>query len=229
MKKFILFFSMLAIIIMFSACEQDLIDEPLTEMELKSAKPDKTKGFDVWGFNWNAHHFNGYLINAVMGDYLYDFMLFHKWTEGPYQGEGEEFLIKFVKEFKFFPFDPILLDCKLVMHWNDALISKEGEYPVTAWDHSNWENSNGWITFHYSMDNGNEKWSSFQKLVAKRSSDYFDNGIFYNEKGEEIGIVSDWSTLIVIKKVNTGNVPDMFMDSYNSPLASGLGKYKLSN
>ncbi|MCY1718949.1 hypothetical protein OU798_01260 [Prolixibacteraceae bacterium Z1-6] len=224
MKKSIYFLIVLAVAFIFAACEKDFDEEP--EMELKDAKIEKLTGFDQWGFNWNAHHFNGYLINAVMSDYLYELMPFYKWGEGPYEGEGVEFLDKFITEFGFFPLDPILLDCKLVMHWNDALINRDGTYPVVFWDYSNWENSNGWITFHFSMDKNGEKWSSFQKLVAKRTTDYLENEIWYDKNGDEIGLPTDWPTLIMVKKVNNGNTPYMFLDSYNSPLAPGLGKYK---
>ncbi|MDX8338729.1 hypothetical protein SLH46_06025 [Draconibacterium sp. IB214405] len=229
MKKSILLFVVCTLILVFAGCEKNFVEDPVDSLELKSGNSgnDKLNGFDEWGFNWNAHHFNGYLMNAVMGDYLYDFMPFYKWNEGPYQGEGDEFIVKFVNEFGFFPIYPSLLDCKLVMHWNDALITKDGIYPVYAWDYSGWVDSNAWITFHYSMDKDGEKWSSFQKLVAQRATDYLEDGVWYNENDEAIGLASDWPTLILIKKVNTGNVPDMFMDSYNSPLAPGLGKYKI--
>lgn len=225
MKKFVFVIGIIFLAFVFYSCDKNLIEEPFNDIELKSGKPEN-KGFDKWGFNWNAHHFNGYLINAVMGDYLYELMPFHKWQEGPYQGEGDTFIDKFGVKFGFFPINPNLLDCELVMQWNDALISKDGTYPVTFWDYSNWENSNGWITFHYKMNKKNEKWSSFQKLVAKRYTDYLEGKIWYDDNGNKIGLVTDWPTLILVKKVNIGNVPEEFMDSYNSPLAPGLGKYK---
>lgn len=222
MKKHYVIYGIITALVLFSSCEKDILDDPYMEPALKGAKnaSNKLTTFDAFGYNWQAHHFNGYLVNAVLGDYLYKDMPFHKWK--PYTGEGESFIQEFVSTFGFFMLPPALLDCQLVMHWNEAMISREGVYPDC------WIDSNGWITFHYSMDKEGEKWSQFQKLVASRSSDYVENGTWYNKDGKEIGMISyDWPTLVIIKVVNTGNVPAFMFPEYNSALSSGLGKYKL--
>lgn len=224
MKKQYVIYGLISALMLFTSCEKDLLMEPSSESSLKSASnaSGKLNTFDVYGFNWQAHHFNGYLVNAILGDYLYKDMPFHNWK--PYAGEGESFIQEFDNTFGFFMLPPALLDCELVMHWNDELISCEGVYPDT------WIDSNGWITFHYSMDIKGQKWSQFQKLVATRSTDYLENGIWYNKEGKEIGIMSyDWNTLIIVKVVSTGNVPAFMYPEYNSALSSGLGKYKVMN
>jgi hypothetical protein len=224
MKKRNLITGMIIMVLLSSSCQKELLDDPYMEPALKSGHNASEKGntFDEYGFNWKAHHFRGYLVNAVLGDYLYVDMPFYKWK--PYEGEGDSYIQEFINTFGFFMLHPALLDCQLVMHWNEALISREGVYPDT------WIDSNGWITFHFSMDKGDQKWSQFQKLVTIRSTDYLENGIWYDKNGKEIGMMSyDWNTLIIVKVVNTGNIPAFMYPEYNSALASGLGKYKIKH
>jgi len=216
-KLFII--TLLIIGLALTSCENEMLQDFTADSSLKS-KDTKLNRFDDWGFNWQAHHFNGYLVNAIMGDYLYRDMPFHKWAV--YQGEGDIFIQEFMDEFGFFLIPPALLDVNLVMQWNEALISSRGVYPES------WIDSDGWITFHFKKDLGEEKWSQFQKLVAKRTTDRLENGIWYNREGEEIGIASaDWETLIIVKVVNTGNVPSFMYPEYKSGMGAGLGKYKI--
>ncbi|GAB7087044.1 hypothetical protein [Marinifilum fragile] len=227
MKKNYLLIIIAIFTLVFIACDEELFVEPEAQIEqeevtLKNGKSEFT-GFDEWGFNWNAHHFDDYLINAILADHM--FQNFPHYKHPPYKGEGVDFWNDLLQMYPylmyFMPAD--LLDCKLVMHWNDELISKEGVYPI------DWTDSNGWITFKFRMDKDGVKWSHFRKLVAKRSTDYLIGDTWYNEDGVIIGQVSyDWPDLILIKVVNTGEVPFYFYDTYSSPYGSGVGKYKLN-
>jgi hypothetical protein len=109
----------------------------------------------------------------------------------------------------------------LVMHWNEALISREAVY------NRPWFNSNAFITFHYSGGEGDTRWSQFQKMVAAKETDNFLEGKWYNEHEEEIGIESGYVDLVLISVTNTGVIPNDFYDEYHNPLSSGLGKYKV--
>ena len=223
MKRSIFLSSILALFIVFTSCDKSSLDEAI---ELNNGtnesllKANTNKGFNAYGFNWNAHHFNGILFNAIVGDYLYNDMFFGDWE--PYKGNDEEYLEKYPLAV-YLPWD--YRHINLVMHWNQALISREGIYP------EEWINSNGWITFHYSgMDEDGNRWSQFQKWVAAKSTDYFLEGKWYNMDDEEIGIYypdPTFEKLVLIQVVNTGNIHPDFFEPYKNSSSSGIGKYKI--
>lgn len=221
MKKNVILSSILAFIFVLTSCDKSNLDEPmelnsLTEHQKVSQLKSNNKGFDAYGYNWNAHHFNGILFNAIVGDNLYNEEFFGNWE--PYIGNDEEYLEKYPLAV-YLPWD--YRHINLVMHWNDELISNMGIYP------NEWINSNGWITFHYSGGEGANKWSQYQKMVAAKSSDYFLNGKWYNEADKEIGVYSTWDEIILIQVVNTGEVHPDFFEPYKNPESSGIGKYKI--
>lgn len=222
MKKLIL---ILAIALAFAGCEKDFLEEPTGNMELKSGNSgnDKLTGFDQWGYNWNAHHFNGYLINAWFGDELYPDADWYKQMP-PFEGDVEAYL-QAHPETSDYPFW-MYGDMKLVMHWNEACITTEGVYPYPILD------SEAWITFHYSQGEGKNKWSQYQKFVAAKSSYTLDMldpvngfGIWYTEDGEEVGYYYLWPDRVLIQVQNAGNIPPYLLGTYKSPLFPGLGKH----
>lgn len=211
---FILLFS-------FSGCEKDFglnqtNDQNLDSSELKKAD---NRGMNEYGFNWKAHHFNGYLVNVYFSDTYFQYYPFYNYP--PYQGEGEIFIEEFYNNFGFFVLPEGFLDCKLVMHWNEALISSEGVYPET------WVDTGGWITFHYKLGEGKDRWSQFRKYVATKSTDVLDEGLWYTMDGELIGkFCPMWPELVLLKVVNTGDVPDIMPIEYIGENSPGFGKYK---
>lgn len=271
------------LIIVFSSCKKDIHDEAVHiaqnnesfDTRLKSVG---TTGFDTYGYNWNAHQFYGYLLNAWVGDNLVPhedyyhwnpfsndikvnlekysdedcfFWNFKDWTAhhfngyllntwvrdniaplvdyyhwDPYTGNTEDYLNKYPAE-KFFFWD--FRDMILEMHWNEALISSEGVYL------NPWLGSDAWITFHYRMEEGKDKWSQFQKMVAIKESDILIKdedgyGLYWvNENGEFIGYYYMWPDLALIQVENTGNVPEGMCPAYKGPISPGLEKYKVPN
>ena len=227
MRKVILYFSVLIFTTTFTACEKNFTDEYVNLSNLKSSIHCSNTGFDQWGYNWKAHQFNGILFNAIIGDNLYNGEFFSDWD--PYTGDDTAYLDKYPLA-QYLPFW-IYRQINVVMHWNETLISKEGEYPFPL--EENWIDSDAWITFHYSgTDENSNRWSQFQKMVSARSTDYLDNdeGIWYNNenKDEEIGLYNSWDELIMIQVVNTGMVPAElgFFPPYKSLPGPGLGMYK---
>jgi predicted DNA-binding protein (MmcQ/YjbR family) len=236
MKKLVFIIAIIVLGLMFTDCEKDFVEDPANDLGLKSSKNDKLTGFDEWGFNWNAHQFNGYLINMMLGDHYFEGWAHYQ--QHVYDGEGIEFWNMLQATYGYFHFlMPVeLLDAKLNAHWNNGLISKNGVYPAT------WLNSDAWISFKYSGNDGNEHWSHFRKLVATKTGDYLDKqdtngdgivdmnddlGTWYNADGEEIGFESAyWPELIVVQVINTGNVPPFFYAEYVSPWGPGYGHYK---
>uniref|UniRef100_UPI003217F45B hypothetical protein n=1 Tax=uncultured Draconibacterium sp. TaxID=1573823 RepID=UPI003217F45B len=223
MNKNILYLVTLALAVVFAACEENFVEEPLSNIELKSANSNKVNGFDEYGYNWNAHHFSGSFYNAIVGDNLYAFAQWSHTT--PYRGMDDDIT----------PADPgdmmydlwqlawYLRHVNLVMHWNDALISKEGVYPA---DLDEWIGSDAWITFHFSgVDENGKRWSQFQKMVAANNGDELIDGIWYNNEGEEIGIFNDWTQLILVQCVKTGEPPFPFsaIPAYKNTARLGFG------
>lgn len=219
----------------FSSCDKDQLDQSIELNEVLKNDIAKDNGFDEYGYNWNAHHFNGNLFNAIIGDYINEGTPF--WRMGSYTGDDLTYLsehayeIEMIKDWSnswnppapwFWGYIWRFRDVNLVMHWNEALISSTGTYPYT------WLDTNGWITFHYSGEIENKKWSEFQKMIAARSTDELDNGVWYDENGIEIGIQCDYDDLVLIQVIETGDVPGyMYYPAYHNPNSSGLGKYKL--
>ena len=217
------------LILLFISCQTEPIMESENQTANMSSKSKDTKltGFDQWGYNWNAHQFNGYLINAYFGDEIDPSAPWYK-KEPPFYGNVLQYQEDH-PEVMDYPFW-IYGDMKIVMHWNESLISSEGVYQFP------WSDSDAWITFHYSQGEGESRWSQYQKFVAVKSTDqlvvYYEDGgtpIFgewFNENNESIGWYYLWPDLALIQVVNTGNVPVDMLPSYKSPMGSGLGKYK---
>ena len=66
MKTLKFLFAILVFVYMLSSCKKDLDMNFMNNLELKKGNSgnDKLIGFDQWDYKWNAHHFNGYFINA---------------------------------------------------------------------------------------------------------------------------------------------------------------------
>lgn len=185
------------------------------------AKTGFTTGFDQWGFNYRAHIFKGYLINSMIGDPKFE--TFPHYRHEPYLGNGLEFRDNFIEEYGYWLLPDGLLDCKLIMSWNESLLSKTGVYP------DSWDDTDAYIQFKYTMDTEDGKWMQIRKLVAIQSGDYVEDGLWYNQEGQEKGMVSYYwpDELIIVHVINTGNnpfVPDIMPPDYKSPKGHGWGK-----
>ncbi|MCE4563067.1 hypothetical protein INQ51_01970 [Maribellus sp. CM-23] len=236
MKRVIYLIGIFAGLLLFLfSCSEGVLNESVEDLSLKSGNKgnEKLTGFDEWGFNWQAQAFTGYTINMLLGDHYY-----YGWPhfrDTVYRGEGEAFWDMVVEKYylemengfqwHYFPelMPGDLLDTRLVAHWNDGIISKEGVYPPT------FAGTNGWITFHYFGESAGQPWSSFRKLVSVKEGDTMEDGVWYNHEGKEIGLASVfWPDLVVVQVVNTGDVPpySFFYHDYVSPNGPGFGHYK---
>ncbi|MGZ2369268.1 hypothetical protein ACXR6G_05750 [Ancylomarina sp. YFZ004] len=195
-------------------------DDTKDNLELYS---DEDRFF--WNFrNWTAHHFNGYLLNTWLGDNIAPLVDYYHWD--PYTGDAEDYLNKYPAE-RFFFWD--FRDMILEMHWSESLISSEGVY------RDPWLGSDAWITFHYKMGEGKDKWSQFLKMIAVKESDILIKdedgyGLYWvNENEEFIGYYYMWPDLALIQVENTGDLPDGMCPAYKGPMSPGLEKYKAQN
>lgn len=231
MKALILTLSMT--MIFFFACNEDSIspeipfeDENVTvSTDGKLADENaRMTGFDEWGFNYNAHLYKGYLINAMIGDPAFEGTPHYR--ETPYQGEGVEFWNNFIKKYDYFIYwmPAGLLDCELTMRWNESLLSTTGVYPDT------WMDTDAYINFKYTLKTDSENWTHIRKLVAIQSTDYLDGDRWYNQYGEEIGMKSYYwpDRLIIVQVINVGYnqyVPGAMPPDYTAPNGHGWGTY----
>jgi len=230
MKKLISILSLFALIFTISNCTtEDTISENDTLKSEKISDFNKNKGFDQWGYNWNAHQFNGYLINAWFGDELYPDAPWYK-KEPPYNGDWEGYAEEYpeVLTYPFYYYG----NMTMVSHWNESSITKDGVYNDQILD------SDAWITFHYRVDEGENKWSQFQKYVAAKSSYtlevYYEDangpvyGEWFSEDGEPVGLYYLWPNRVLIQVVNTGDVPEGMLGTYKGLIGPGLGQNKFN-
>ncbi|MBK3516584.1 hypothetical protein [Carboxylicivirga marina] len=225
MKRFRLSIGLVSIGLLLTTCTQDAEIEPETTTDTNTILKSVSVGFDEWGFNYRAHLFEGYLINAMFADPVFKYMPHYKKMN--YNGQEDQFWNEVMEKYPYFShiMPGELIDCKLMMKWNEDLLSKEGQYPDT------WVDSDAWIVFKYKLHTMSEQWTHVRRLVARKGSDYLDGGYWYNQEGEEIGKESYyWPDLIITQVVNNGNnpfIPAIMPDDYLSPNGVGQGKYKV--
>jgi len=163
-----------------------------------------TTGFSQWGYNYQAHIFNG-----MYCDYhpLYrpggaNF----EWCQ-TYYGNTE-----------------------LVMKWNDAWLSNvdcDGDGLLDRhYGFSSYRGSGAWTTNHmwgtYEDEGSLCEWDYFVKIVAAPLDATLDNGVWYNADGVEIG-ASIWGDFAVIQEVENDPCAGLEGVQYLSPDHPGLG------
>ena len=157
-------------------------------------------GYDQWGYNYQAHLFNGYYCDAYRDaawcqDYKDD-RLIMKWNDAWLSNKDCDD------------------DGKLDRHYGfDSYIG-----------------SGAWVTNHmsgsYEDADGNEcNWVYFVKIVAVPADAYSENGLWYTAGGLEIGPVI-WGQFATIQEVYNDICGGYRGLLYRSPAGPGLGKYK---
>ena len=228
MNKFPFFTVMLSLtLIICGSCNQDNAE---SDMELSKAF-ESQKSFvksnmaaDKYGYNWKAHTFQGSVFNGMIGDPLNFGADFYGWD--PYWGDDVAYLeLAELKDYRVGG-EPFWENPDMLPFWqyrNMNLKSKnEGIYDDFGVPQYPWIDTGAWIIFNYSMGEGEDRWSQFQKFIAVKSSDVQLNGKWYSVDGEEVGLAYMWPNLAVVQVVNTGNVPDGMMPNYKSPSHRGL-------
>ena len=227
MKKLISISVIFALFLVFFSCSNEMIDEQINTIDMKSLSTknnEKLTGFDEWGFNFRAHSFNSYLINAMLGDPAFEGMPHYRQPGLVYHGEGQVFWDNLVAQYPYF-LDMMpsgLLDCKLEMKWNEAAFGQDGIYPPT------WNDTGAWFLFKYKMNTKTERWTHVRKFVCITTGDQLIDGYWYNSEGVEIGKKSYyWPDQLIIKQVvNNGDnpwVPWAMPDDYVCPNWVGFG------
>jgi len=184
-----------------------------------SSEPLKV-GYDIYGYNYQAHMFNGYYANAYLGSYGFP----------PYEGDADAYLAAnpTVVNTWVWPYR----DVQLVMKWNDAWLSNKDcdddglldrHYGDASYIGSGaWETNHQWGS--YDGDGEMYNWNYFVKIVAAPADAYSEGGIWYTAGGTEIG-PSIWGSFAIIQQVYNDQGTGEHGIEYLSPTSAGFGFY----
>lgn len=173
-------------------------------------------GYDPYGYNYQAHMFNGLYCNAYLG----------KDGLPPYEGDDEAYLAENPSaEFKWYwPYR----NTQLMMKWSDEWLSnkdcnEDGKLdrgyscdPVIA-NSSACEGA--WLTNHQAGGKGKDHWTYFVKIITPPEDAVKMGDVWYTADETEIG-PAIWGAFAVIQRVSSG-----VGATYVSPAGPGLGKY----
>jgi hypothetical protein len=164
-------------------------------------------GYDIFGYNYQAHLFNGYYCNVYLGGAGFP----------PYDGDSESYLAANpgAESHWAWPYRDIWLNMK----WNDAWLSNrdcDGDGKLDRYyGFPSYIGSGAWLTNHQK----GEDWVWFTKIVAAPSDAYNVGGIWYTADGTEIGPVI-WGSFATIQEVESG-----LGATYVSASGPGFGQY----
>jgi hypothetical protein len=164
-------------------------------------------GYDIFGYNYQAHLFNGYYCNVYLGGAGFP----------PYDGDSESYLAANpgAESHWAWPYRDIWLNMK----WNDAWLSNrdcDGDGKLDRYyGFPSYIGSGAWLTNHQK----GEDWVWFTKIVAAPSDAYKVGGIWYTADGTEIGPVI-WGSFATIQEVESG-----LGATYVSASGPGFGQY----
>jgi hypothetical protein len=175
-------------------------------------------GYDPYGYNYQAHMFNGSYCNVYLGGYGYP----------PYEGDAEAYLAENpgAANVWCWPYR----DVELVMKWNDAWISNKDCDDDGKLDRyygfDSYIGSGAWETNHqsgeYELDGKTCKWNYFVKIVAAPADATSSGGIWYAADGTEIGPVI-WGAFAIIQQVENDPCAGIHGLQYLSPDHAGFG------
>ncbi|MEA3430545.1 MAG: hypothetical protein U9R08_04705 [Nanoarchaeota archaeon] len=168
------------------------------ELETTDGRTIST-GFDEWGYNYQAHMFNGgYCDSYRDADWCQpykDINLMMKWNDAWLSNK----------------------DCD-----GDGLLDRHYGF-------DSYIGSGAWLTNHqsgeYEGDDGKTcKWTYFVKIVAAPADAYADAGVWYTADGIEIGPVI-WGAFATVQEVENDACAGIHGLQYVSPFTPGFGVY----
>ncbi len=155
-------------------------------------------GYDKWGYNYQAHIFNGLYDNYTRPTPPVtesDTNLQMKWNDAWLSNK----------------------DCD-----GDGMLDRYYGYPSYIGSGA-WLTNHQWGT--YEVDGVTYKWEYFVKIVAVPSDAVNVSGVWYTADGLEIG-PSIWGTFAIIQEVYNDQGTGDHGLYYKSPATPGLGAYK---
>ncbi len=200
MKKFILGFLVVAIL---SAASVLAGGNGCTRIQdgtlLTSDGQVITTGYDQWGYNYQAHMFNGGYCdayrNALWCQPWADVGLMMKWNDAWLSNK----------------------DCD-----GDGLLDRHYGFPTYVGS-SAWLTNHQWGTYE-DVNGGTCNWNYFVKIVAAPADAYKDGGYWYAADGTEIGLVI-WGEFAIIQQVENDPCAGIGGLQFNGDAPTGFGWY----
>jgi hypothetical protein len=158
-----------------------------------------TTGYSQWGYNYQAHMFNG--MYCDYHPYYRPGGAGHEWCQANYG------------------------DVNLIMKWNDAWLSNkdcDGDGKLDRYyGHDSYIGSGAWCTNHMrgKSEGTPDDWTYFVKIVAVPEDATEVDDIWYAADGTEIG-PEIWGAFAIIQEVESGEGA-----TYVSPAGPGLGNW----
>lgn len=155
-----------------------------------------TTGYDQWGYNYQAHMFNGLYCDAYRDaawcQPYADVRLMMQWNDAWLSNQ----------------------DCD-----GDGLLDRHYGFP-------SYIGSGAWLTNHqsgeYEMDGRTCQWTYFVKIIAAPADATLEDGVWYAADGTEIGPVI-WGQFAIIQQVENDPCAGIHGLQYVSPDHAGFG------
>ncbi len=168
-------------------------------------------GFDIFGYNYQAHLFKGSYANVYLG------------RDGlpPYEGDDEAYLAAHPEAATKWYWPE--RHTQLVMKWNDAWLANtdcDGDGLLDRYyGFPSYIGSGAWETNHMQGTDESGTWTYFCKIVAAPADATLIGGVWYAADGTEIG-PAIWGAFAIIQEVESGSGA-----TYVSPSGPGFGKW----
>jgi hypothetical protein len=200
MKKTAMFLYCIPFILVFSVyamAEQDQCTTIQDGTLLTSTGDVIVPGFDRFGYNYQAHMFNGRYcdFDRVEGGPYCDINLIMKWNDAWLSNKDCDG------------------DSKLDRHYGYDFYKGSGAW-LTNHQSGTYEGDNGKMC----------KWVYFVKIVAVPADAVLSGGVWYTAGGVEIGPV-EWGEFAIIESVNNDPCGGAHGIEYLSPDHAGLGNW----
>lgn len=173
-----------------------------------------TVGYDVFGYNYQAHMFKGSYFNAYAGRPGAGY--------APYEGNDEAYLAEHPAAENHWAW--AYRNVELMMKWNDAWLANVdcNTDGVLDWP-SPYIGSGAWLTNHTKADAPTPEdvydGVEFVKIVAAPADAEKVDGVWYAADGTEIG-EDIWGSFAIIQLVQSGEGATVV-----SPFGPGFGKF----
>lgn len=177
-------------------------------------------GVDPYGYNYQAHSFNGSYFNSYANGAGFP----------PYDGDDAAYLLANPTASDHWAW-PYRAD-QVAQKWNDAWLSNEDkDYDGKLDRHyglTTYIGSGAWLNNHqsgeYTLAGEEYSWNYFVKIVAVPSSANHVGPVWIGANGKEIG-PEIWGEFAITEEVYNDKGAGAHGISYHSPAGPGVGKY----
>jgi hypothetical protein len=179
-------------------------------------------GYDAYGYNYQAHMFNGSYANAYLG------------RDGfpPYTGDDAAYLAANPTAATHWTW-PYRND-QVMMKWNEAWLSNQdcdGDGKLDRYyGFSSYAGSGAWETNHmngtYEGTDGNEcQWNYFVKIVAVPANATLLDGYWHAADDQIIGYDVEWGSFAAIDEVFNDKCAGLRGRSFRGEIKAGFGNW----